>query len=63
MTPTPDPKTPAPQTPLPRQLAMAFDSIRLRGMTSAERRSAVTTLAILLIEAAEPGMGGSDDGR
>ena len=42
---------------------MAFDSIRLRGMTSAERRSAVTTLAILLIEAAEPGMGGSDDGR
>lgn len=55
-----DPKTPTPPAS-PRQLTMAFDSTRLRRMSSAERRTAVTTLATLLIEAAMPGTGGGDD--
>ena len=36
----------------PRQLSVAFDSARLRGMTPAERRVAVSRLASLLLEAA-----------
>jgi len=36
----------------PRQLSIAFDSARLRGMTSSERRIAVARLASLLLEAA-----------
>lgn len=51
-----DPKVPAP----PRQLMMTFDSTRLRGMSTAERRATVTALANLLAEAAAPG-GGDDD--
>ena len=35
----------------PRQLSIAFDSARLRGMTSSERRIAVARLASLLLEA------------
>ena len=50
-----DPKVPAP----PRQLTMTFDSTRLRGMSAAERRAAVTALANLLAEATAPG--GRDD--
>ncbi len=50
-----DPKAPAP----PRQLMMTFDSTRLRGMSTTERRARVTALANLLAEAAAPG--GSDD--
>ena len=43
-----------PQTrPLPpRQLLIALDSTRLRGMSPLDRRQAVTHLAILLTEAA-----------
>ncbi len=52
-----DPKVPA----LPRQLMMTFDSKRLRGMSDAERRAAVTALATLLAEAAAPGGGDDDD--
>ena len=36
----------------PRQLSIAFDSARLRGMTFSERRIAVARLASLLLEAA-----------
>ena len=35
----------------PRQLSIAFDSARLRGMTRSERRIAVARLASLLLEA------------
>lgn len=51
-----DPKMPAP----PRQQIMTFDSTRLRGMSAAERRAAVTALANLLAQAAAPG-GGDDE--
>ena len=36
----------------PRQLSIAFDSARLRGMSPAERRVAIARLASLLLEAA-----------
>lgn len=36
----------------PRQLLIALDSARLRGMSPLDRRQAVTRLAILLTEAA-----------
>ena len=36
----------------PHQLSIAFDSARLRGMTSSERRIALARLASLLLEAA-----------
>ena len=36
----------------PRQLSIAFNSARLRGMTFSERRIAVARLANLLLEAA-----------
>ena len=36
----------------PRQLSIAFDSARLRGMTPSERRVALARLASLLLEAA-----------
>ena len=35
----------------PRQLLIALDSARLRGMTPLDRRQAVTRLAMLLMEA------------
>ena len=57
-----DPKISAPSAPC-RQLTMTFDSPRLRGMSVAERRAAVTTLATLLAEAATPATGGGDDER
>ena len=58
-----DPKPPAPFVP-PRQLTIALDPVRLRGMSAAERRSVVTALATLLTEAAGLGAGGRyDDGR
>jgi hypothetical protein len=44
----------------PRQLMMTFDSMRLRGMSVAERRAVVMALANLLTEAAAPG-GGDDE--
>lgn len=49
-------KLPAPS----RQLMMTFDSTKLRGMSAAERRAAVTALANLLAKAAATG-GGDDD--
>ena len=44
-----DPRT---KVSAPRQLLIALDSTRLRGMSPLERRQAVTRLGILLTEAA-----------
>jgi hypothetical protein len=44
-----------------RQLMMALDAPRLRGLSVEERRATVAALAILLVEAAA--VGGRDDGR
>jgi hypothetical protein len=52
-----DPKVPA----RPRQLMMTFDSLRLRGMSAAERWAAVTALANLLAEVAAAPGGGDDE--
>jgi len=61
----PDPTTKSPPS---HQLLIAFDSTRLRGMSPAERRQAVTRLATLLIEASgmalvEQGVERDDDQR
>jgi hypothetical protein len=47
----------------PRQLSIPFDSARLRGMTSAERRISLARLASLLLEAANVVAEESDDGE
>ena len=57
-----DPKTSALLAP-PRQLTMAFDSARLRGMSAVDWRTAVTMLATLLAEAAMSETGDGDDER
>jgi len=36
----------------PRQLSMALDSARLRGISPSERRTALAQLALILMEAA-----------
>jgi hypothetical protein len=53
-----DPKT---KSPPPYQLLIAFDSTRLRGMSPAERRQAVTRLATLLNEASGMALVERDD--
>lgn len=58
--PMTDPKRPTPFV-RPRQLTIASDPRRLRGMGAAERQTAVTILATLLTEATAPGTGGGDD--
>jgi len=45
------PPRPAPRT-VPRQLSMAFDSIRLRGMSPSEHAKVLALLASLLMQAA-----------
>jgi hypothetical protein len=45
----------------PRQLSIPFDSARLRGMTSAERRISLARLTSLLLEAAGLVAGEHDD--
>ena len=49
--------------PAPRQLSMALDSVKLRGMTSRERGVVLALMARLLLEAAGVVMGeeGNDD--
>lgn len=54
----PDPTT---KSPPPHQLLIAFDSTRLRGISPAERRQAVTRLATLLIEASGMALVERDD--
>ena len=45
----------------PRQLAIPFESARLRGMTAAERRISLARLASLLLQAAGIAAGERDD--
>ncbi len=45
----------------PRQLSMALDSVRLRGMSPSERRTALARLATLLMEAAGVAAGERDN--
>ncbi len=45
----------------PRQLALALDSLPLRGLAAVERDKAVSLLAQLLLEAIGPTEGGRDD--
>ena len=54
--PTPTP-TPTPQ----RQLSLAFETPVLQGMSPNERASAVTQLALLLLQAAGVQMPGAND--
>jgi hypothetical protein len=46
---------------VPRQLSMALDSVRLRGMSSSERRALLARLAGLLMEAAGVAVQEHDD--
>ena len=46
---------------VPRQLSMALDSVRLRGMNPSERISALARLASLLMETAGVEVGKLDD--
>jgi hypothetical protein len=55
--------TPARPPVAPRQLTMLFDSARLRGMSPAERRTALSRLAKLLLEAAGVTAGERDDDK
>jgi hypothetical protein len=52
---------PAVPSPAPHQLSIAFDSVKLRGMTPTERRIALARLASLLLEAANVAAGERDD--
>lgn len=54
------PSAPAAPT-VPRQLSIAFDSIRLRGMNPSERAKAIACLASLLMQAAGAATGECDD--
>ena len=54
---------PAPPSTTPRQLSMALDPARLRGMSAAEHATAVARLASLLMEAAGLVAGKRDDDR
>ncbi len=44
--------TPALPSTSPHQLSMALDSVKLRGLSPSERRTALARLASLLMEAA-----------
>ena len=52
---------PAPPVTTPRQLSMALDSVRLRGMSPSERRAVLARLAGLLLEAAGAAVQERDD--
>jgi len=55
------PPTPALPSIAPRQLSMVLDSVRLRGMSPSERRTALARLASLLLEAVGVAAGERDD--
>jgi hypothetical protein len=46
-----------------RQLSLAFDPVRLRAISPAERATAVVQLALLLMEAAGVAAGEGNDGE
>jgi len=47
----------------PRQLTMVLDSLRMTGISIAERDAVISRLARMLAEAAGIGEDGGDDGR
>jgi len=53
--------TPALRSKAPRQLSMTLDSVKLRGMSPSERRTALARLASLLMEAAGVAVEERDD--
>ena len=55
--------TPSLPTTAPRQLSMALDSARLRGMSPDERRTVLARLASLLLQAAGVAAEERDDDR
>ena len=55
------PPTPALPSAAPRQLSMPFDSGKLRGIGPSDRRTALTRLTRLLLEAAGVAVGERDD--
>lgn len=50
MSTLPTPASPA-RSPAPRQLSIPFESARLRGISPSDRRTALTRLTRLLLEA------------
>jgi hypothetical protein len=58
MKPLPTPTLPS---TAPRQLSMALDSVKLRGLSPSERRTALARLASLLMEAAGVAVEERDD--
>ena len=52
---------PAQSSTVPRQLSMALDSVRLRGMSPSERSTVLARVASLLLEAAGVAAGERDD--
>ena len=58
-----NPPRPTPPPTSARQLSMALDSARLRGMSAVQRAAAVARLANLLMEAAGLAAGRRDDDR
>ncbi len=56
-------KTGAAPTPAPRQLCMALDSVKLRGLSPPERAIVILRLARLLLEAAGVSVREGDDER
>ena len=58
-----NPPRPALPPTTPRQLSMALDSARLRGMSAVQRGAAVARLANLLMEAAGVAAEERDDDR
>ena len=52
------------ESKLPRQLAMALDSLPMNGISTAERSAVISRLALMLMEAAGiPTEKTGDDGR
>lgn len=53
--------SPAQPSRVPRQLSMALDAVKLRGLSPSERGRAVALLARLLLEATGAGTAGERD--
>ena len=58
-----NPKTGPAPAPAPRQLSLALDSVKLRGLSPPERTVIIVRLARILLEAAVVPMRECDDDR
>ena len=58
-----NPKTGPAPAPAPRQLSLALDSVKLRGLSPPERTVIIVRLARILLEAARVPMRERDDER